>query len=72
MTDEHPYRSIWTELRQVAFRQGYIDVDGVSTRFAEAGSPDSAAVVMLHGTGGHWETFASALTRNTFTASPSI
>lgn len=59
MTDDHPYRSLWTELRQVSFRQGYIDAGGVSTRFAEAGPADAPVVVMLHGTGGHWETFAA-------------
>lgn len=56
-----PYRSIWTELREVAFRQDWIDAAGVATRFAEAGPADAAAVVMLHGTGGHWETFAANL-----------
>jgi pimeloyl-ACP methyl ester carboxylesterase len=56
-----PYRSIWTELRNVAFRQAWTDVAGVSTRFVEAGSPDAPALVMLHGTGGHWETWASNL-----------
>jgi 2-hydroxy-6-oxonona-2,4-dienedioate hydrolase len=55
------YRSIWTELRHVAFRQAWIDVDGVATRYAEAGPADAPAVVMLHGTGGHWETFAANL-----------
>jgi pimeloyl-ACP methyl ester carboxylesterase len=58
---ETPYRSLWTSLREVAFRQDWIDVDGVSTRFAEAGSPDLPALVLLHGTGGHWETFAPNL-----------
>jgi 2-hydroxy-6-oxonona-2,4-dienedioate hydrolase len=53
------YRSIWTELRQVSFRQGWVDAGGVSTRYAEAGPPAAPAVVMLHGTGGHWETFAA-------------
>lgn len=57
----HPYRSIWTELCQVSFRQGWIEAGGVSTRFAEAGSPDAPAMMMLHGTGGHWETFAANL-----------
>ena len=55
------YRSIWTELRQVAFRQAWVDAAGVSTRYAEAGPADAAALVMLHGTGGHWETFAANL-----------
>jgi pimeloyl-ACP methyl ester carboxylesterase len=56
-----PYRSLWTSLREVSFRQGWIDVDGISTRFAESGSHDLPPLVMLHGTGGHWETFAPNL-----------
>jgi len=55
------YRSIWTDLRQVPFRQAWLDAGGISTRYAEAGSEDAPAVVMLHGTGGHWETFAANL-----------
>ena len=31
------------------------------TRYAESGPADAPAVVMLHGTGGHWETFARNL-----------
>ena len=57
-SNEGEYRSIWTALRQVAFTQGWLDVGGVRTRYAEAGPPDAPAVLMLHGTGGHWETFA--------------
>jgi pimeloyl-ACP methyl ester carboxylesterase len=52
------YRSIWTWLRDVPFSQRWINADGISTRIAEAGSSDLPAVIMLHGTGGHWETFA--------------
>jgi 2-hydroxy-6-oxonona-2,4-dienedioate hydrolase len=58
---ETPYRSLWTWLRDVPFSQRWIDVDGVSTRIAEAGSTDLPAVILLHGTGGHWETFAPNL-----------
>jgi 2-hydroxy-6-oxonona-2,4-dienedioate hydrolase len=58
---EPAYRSIWTALSNVAFTQGYLDVGGVSTRYADAGPHDAPAVLMLHGTGGHWETFASNL-----------
>jgi pimeloyl-ACP methyl ester carboxylesterase/catechol 2,3-dioxygenase-like lactoylglutathione lyase family enzyme len=54
-----PYRSIWTALREISFTQGRLDAGGVSTRFAEAGPKDAPALVMLHGTGGHWETFVS-------------
>ncbi|HEX3795545.1 MAG TPA: alpha/beta hydrolase [Acidimicrobiales bacterium] len=56
-----PYRSLWTSLREVSFRQGWLDVDGIATRFVEAGSHDLPPLVMLHGTGGHWETFAPNL-----------
>jgi pimeloyl-ACP methyl ester carboxylesterase len=33
----------------------------VSTRIAEAGSMDAPAVVLLHGTGGHWEVYAPTI-----------
>ncbi|WP_409330853.1 alpha/beta fold hydrolase [Trujillonella humicola] len=55
------YRSIWGHLRDLEFRQGYLDAAGVRTRFAEAGRPDAPALLLLHGTGGHWETFAANL-----------
>jgi 2-hydroxy-6-oxonona-2,4-dienedioate hydrolase len=57
--EDHP--SLWSALREVSFRQAYLDADGVRTRYVEAGRPDAPAVVMLHGTGGHWETFARNL-----------
>jgi 2-hydroxy-6-oxonona-2,4-dienedioate hydrolase len=55
------YRSLWTLLREVEFCQRRIDVGGVSTRVAEAGDPASPAVILLHGTGGHWEAYAANL-----------
>lgn len=58
-TDDFP--SIWSALREVEFRQGFIDAGGVRTRYVESGSADAPAVVMLHGTGAHWETFARNL-----------
>jgi pimeloyl-ACP methyl ester carboxylesterase len=58
---ETEYRSIWTWLRELEFRQGWLDADGVRTRFVEAGDPAAPGVVLLHGTGGHWETFAPNL-----------
>lgn len=64
MSEEHP--SIWSALREVEFRQGFVDagpVDGatVRTRYVESGPTGAPAVVMLHGTGAHWETFARNL-----------
>jgi 2-hydroxy-6-oxonona-2,4-dienedioate hydrolase len=55
------YRSLWTWLRDVPFSQRWISIDGVPTRIAEAGSPDHPALVLLHGTGGHWEAYAPNL-----------
>lgn len=59
--DVDEYRSIWTHLRELEFTQGFVDIDGVRTRFAEAGSADKPHAILLHGTGGHWETFAPNL-----------
>lgn len=39
------------------FRQAYVEADGLRTRYAEAGPESGPAVIMLHGTGAHWETF---------------
>lgn len=55
------HASIWSALREVEFRQGFVEAGGVRTRYAESGPADAPAVVMLHGTGGHWETFARNL-----------
>jgi 2-hydroxy-6-oxonona-2,4-dienedioate hydrolase len=59
--EQAEYRSLWTWLRDVDFRQTFVDVEGVRTRVVEAGRPDFPALVLLHGTGGHWETFAPNL-----------
>lgn len=55
------YSSVWLHLMDTEFRQGYVDALGLRTRFVEAGSPDAPPLVMLHGTGGHWETFSANL-----------
>ena len=59
--DTENYQSIWGYLRELEFRQGFADIDGVRTRYAEAGSVDKPHAILLHGTGGHWETFAPNL-----------
>lgn len=58
---EKEFRSIWSALRDVAFTQQWIDVDGINTRIVTAGDPSRPAVVMLHGTGAHWEAYAPNL-----------
>jgi 2-hydroxy-6-oxonona-2,4-dienedioate hydrolase len=58
MTD---FTSIWLMLAEQEFSQRFLDVDGVKTRVAIAGPEDGHPVVLLHGTGGHWETFAPTI-----------
>ena len=64
ITPEDPteeFRSIWTDLRGVAFQQGWMDVDGCNIRYLRSGPADGPKVVLLAGTGGHAETFAANL-----------
>lgn len=63
MLDEQnqDYRSIWLELMQTPFTQGWLDAGGVKTRYVQAGPKDKPAVMMLHGTAGSWETFCRNL-----------
>lgn len=53
--------SIWSDLQGVAFKQAYIDVGGITTRFLQAGDPALPALVFLHGTGGHAEAYGRNL-----------
>ena len=52
--------SLWSELRGVSFRQGWLDAGGVKTRFLHAGDSNKPPLIFLHGVGGH----AEAYTRN--------
>ncbi|MES2536846.1 MAG: alpha/beta hydrolase [Pseudomonadota bacterium] len=61
-TESAPFRSVWTELRETSFRQGWIDAGGIRTRFVQAGPEDGPPLLMLHGTGGSWECFCANLT----------
>ena len=49
--------SLWPEMATGEFALKTIDAGGVRTRYLEAGRPDAPAVVFIHGTGGHLETF---------------
>lgn len=53
------FESIWSHLTSVSFRQGWVDADGVRTRYVEAGTPGRPAVVFVHGIGGSWEAFCA-------------
>lgn len=56
-----PFSSVWADLRQVAFTQGFLDADGVRTRYLSAGSPDKPLLLLLHGIGGHAEAYSRTL-----------
>ncbi len=55
------FRSIWADLRGVAFSQGWIDAGGVSTRYLHAGDKGKPALIFLHGVGGHAEAYVRNL-----------
>ncbi len=55
------YRSAWTDMVHMPFTYGWIDVNGVKTRYLQAGNPQAPALLMLHGTSGTLETFTGNL-----------
>lgn len=55
-----PYQSIWSDLTNTAFSQGFLDAGGLRTRYLMAGDPAKPLLLLLHGVGGH----AEAYTRN--------
>lgn len=57
--DDH--QSFWADLRGGAFEQGYLQAGDVRTRFLHAGNPDLPPLILLHGTGGHAETYTRNL-----------
>lgn len=60
MTDATDHSSIWTDLTRADFRQGYLDADGIRTRYLACGDNSKPLLILIHGTGGH----AEAFTRN--------
>ena len=56
-TQEH--ESIWSHLTAVPFTQGYVNVNGLNTRYVEAGDRNAPTVIFLHGIGGSWEAFCA-------------
>jgi len=61
MTSTDGYRSIWNDLARASFAQGYVDANGVRTRYLQSGSPDAPPLLLLHGTGGHAECYSRNL-----------
>ncbi|MES2412743.1 MAG: alpha/beta fold hydrolase [Pseudomonadota bacterium] len=49
--------SLWPEMANGSFAIKFIDAGGIRTRYLEAGNLDAPALIFIHGTGGHLETF---------------
>jgi 2-hydroxy-6-oxonona-2,4-dienedioate hydrolase len=54
------FTSVWSDLAQVEFSQGFLQAGPYRTRYLHAGSPDKPLLLLLHGITGH----AEAYTRN--------
>lgn len=55
------HASFWSDLRAGEFAQGFLDADGIRTRYLQAGSAQSPPLLLLHGVGGHAETYTRNL-----------
>lgn len=60
MTDR-PYASVWSDLNQVSFSQGFLDAGGYRTRYLHAGDDSRPTLLMLHGITGHAEAYVRNL-----------
>lgn len=55
------YTSVWSDLNQVEFSQGFIDAGGYRTRYLHAGDSTKPPLVLLHGITGHAEAYVRNL-----------
>lgn len=53
------YRSVWTYLSTVPHTLDWINVQGINTRFLQAGDPSAPTVILVHGTAGSLENFVA-------------
>lgn len=53
--------SLWQDLKSTAFSQGWLDADGISTRYLRSGHEGLPPLLLLHGVGGHAEAYARNL-----------
>ncbi|MDQ1074162.1 2-hydroxy-6-oxonona-2,4-dienedioate hydrolase [Microbacterium testaceum] len=61
MMADRPYTSVWSDLNQVEFSQGFIDAGGYRTRYLHAGDASKPPLVLLHGITGHAEAYVRNL-----------
>jgi 2-hydroxy-6-oxonona-2,4-dienedioate hydrolase len=51
------YSSVWSDLAQVEFSQGFIEAGRFRTRYLHAGTTDKPPLILLHGITGHAEAY---------------
>lgn len=56
--------SLWQDLRDTSFSQGWLDAGGYRTRYLHAGDDSLPPLLLLHGIGGHCEAYARNLDRH--------
>lgn len=54
---QHGYTSVWSDLNQVEFSQGFLQAGPYRTRYLHAGDRSNPTLLMLHGTSGHAEAY---------------
>jgi 2-hydroxy-6-oxonona-2,4-dienedioate hydrolase len=58
---ERAFTSVWSDLAQVSFSQGFIEHAGYRTRYLHTGDTSKPTLLMLHGITGHAEAYARNL-----------
>ena len=56
--NQSAFTSVWGDLRGVTFSQGWLDAEGIRTRYISSGDPTKPLLLLLHGVGGHAEAYA--------------
>ncbi len=55
------FPSLWQDLRDTSFSQGWLDAKGIRTRYLQSGERSQPPLLFLHGAGGHAEAYARNL-----------
>ena len=58
---QRPYTSVWSDLARTEFAQGFVDADGLRTRYLHAGDESKPTLILLHGITGHAEAYVRNL-----------
>lgn len=63
MDESTHYTSVWSDLQEVEFCQGFIDAGGYRTRYLRAGDSSKPKLILLHGVTGHAEAYVRQLSQ---------